>query len=52
MYPNNIRIEKISKLKILKEKLCYLKEEIKKQIKYLLHDRKRFTKILLIKLHI
>jgi len=52
MYPTNIKIEKINKIKIIKEKEKYLKDEIKKQIKCLLHDRSRFTKTLLLKLHI
>lgn len=52
MYPNNIKIEKLSKIKVIKEKLRYLKYEIKKQIKYLLHNRKHLTKTILVKLHI
>lgn len=52
MYPNNIKIEKISRLKIIKEKLKYFKDEMKSQIKYILQNRKHLTKIILVKLHI
>lgn len=52
MYPNDIKPEKISSLKIIKEKLRYLKEQIKKQVEYILHNRKYLTKIILVKLHI
>lgn len=52
MYPTNIKIKKISKTKILKEKLWSIKDSIKKQIEYLLYDRKHFAKIIMVKLHI
>lgn len=52
MYPTNIKIERINKIKVIKEKLTNFKEEVKKQIKYLLYDRKHLTKIILVKLHI
>lgn len=52
MYPTDIKIEKINKVKAIKEKLNNLKEKFKKQIKYLVYDRKHLTKILLVKLHI
>ena len=52
MYPNNIKIEKISRIKVLKEKLKYLIDAVKKQTKYLLYNRKHLTKRILVKLHI
>ena len=52
MYPTNIKVEKISKIKIVKEKIIYLKVELKRQIKYLIKNRKHLTKIILAKLHV
>jgi len=52
MYPNNIKPEKLSKIKVLKAKLKYLKDEIKSLIKYIWHNRKQLSKIILVKLHI
>lgn len=52
MYPNNIKVKKVSKLRIMKEILACLKERIKKHIKDILHDRKRLSKIFIAKFHI
>ena len=52
MYPNDIKIEKLSNVRLAKEKLKYLKDEIKSLIKYLWHNRKHLTRIIMVKLHI
>ena len=52
MYPNNIKNEKVSKIRVLKAKLNYFKEEFLNTFKYLWKNRKQLSKIILIKLHI
>lgn len=52
MYPTNIKVEKISKLKIVKAKITCLKNMLKEQINYLLKNRKNLTNIIIVKFHI
>lgn len=52
MYPTNIKLEKINNLKAIKEKIINVKEAWKRQIKYILFNRKHLSKIIMIKLHI
>ena len=52
MYPTNIKVEKISKMKIIKLKVSYLKNKIKEHIKYLLYNRRNLTNIIIVKFYI
>ncbi len=52
LYPINIKIKKKEKIKIIKEKLKDLTNEIKRNIIYLIFDRANLSKIIAVKLHI
>jgi len=52
MYPTNIKLKKISKARIIKEKLVYLKNKLKRIFKYIVFDRTNLSKRIKIKLHI
>lgn len=52
LYPNNIIIERKSKIKIVKEKLKNLKNDLKSIAKYWIFDRSNLLKKIKVKLHI
>ena len=52
LYPNNIVIEKERKMKIVKEKLRNLKNDVKSIAKYWIFDRSNLFKKIRVKLHI
>lgn len=52
MYPNNIKPEKVNRFQVVKTKIKCLKDEMKGVTKYLWHNRKQLSKIIMVKLHI
>ena len=52
LYPNNIKIKKQEKTKIIKEKLNSIKNKTKTNFKYLIFDRSNFFKRIKVKMHV
>ncbi len=52
LYPTNIKVKRISKVQKFKRKLRYLASGVKKEVKYLLLDRKNLGQRIASKFHI
>lgn len=52
LYPTNLKVKKISKRQKLKRKIRGFFAEIKKDVKYLLFDRKNLGQKIISKFHI
>ena len=52
LYPTNIKVKRISKVQKFKRKLRHLASRVKKEVKYLLFDRKNLGQRIASKFHI
>ena len=52
LYPTNIKVKRITKMQKIKRKVRALLSGIKKEVKYIIFDRKNFRQRIMSKLHI